>query len=249
MPLLPQPVLSLLWPQPHPAFGGQDSGPPTWSTASAFGCVQGLLYRGQLDERPFQEARTPDSTAPDQRRTLTSCGPRHTSVQVLGDLLWRRRALPFFFPWVWKSSYWGWGANPRTTPKQRDGRVTAQGQEDEQFGWNQDSDPPPFDSSRCDLYSNTDFPPHLVTLKICKEESGKKPAFEGTCRSNPCCSRVSCKQEANPLGPEHHLKETSIFFDVSLRCSFWLCWKLLFFWLRNVYVWLLGSGRLRPNGF
>lgn len=108
-------------------------------------------------------------------------------------------------------------------PKQRDGRVTAQGQEDEEFGWNQDSDPPPFDSSRCDLYSNTDFPPHLVTLKICKEEAGKKPAFEGTCRSNPCCSRVSCKQEANPLGPEHHLKETSIFFDVSLRCSFWLC--------------------------
>ena len=74
-----------------------------------------------------------------------------------------------------------------------------QGEENEQFGWNQDSDPPPFDSSRCDVYSNTNFPPHLVTLKICKVEAGKNPHLRGPAAQTPVVQGSVVSRKLTPL--------------------------------------------------
>ena len=133
--------------RPPPAFEGLDFGTYMAHSICIWIWVR-LLHGGHWMRGPSRRRRRPTG------RLQGREGPWCPAVLItLGDLFWRHWALPFFLPLSLEIKLLGLGW--QLPPKQGDWWVKGQRQEDEQFGWKQDSDPSLFNFLCCDLYSST----------------------------------------------------------------------------------------------
>ena len=205
---------------PPPAFEGQDFGTHTAHSICIWMWVR-LLHGGHWMRGPSRRPHTPTG------RLWGREGPWCPAVLItLGDLFWRRRALPFFLPLSLEIKLLRLGCQPTNCPQEQgDWWMKGQRQEDERFGWKQDSDPSPFNFLCCDFNSST-----LCTLKICKVKVGKSLHLRGSAAQSHCSRVRSVVAVNSPPWTRTPLKES--------WCLFWRFLKVLLLVLPKTRVLL-----------
>ena len=200
---------------------------PTQSIASAFGCEWGCCTEDTgWEALPGGTAGRQGGSKAEKDLDVLQSSLCLVSFSVgIGHCL-------FFFPWVWKSSCWGWDANcPQN--KGTDG-WRAKGRKMNSLGGNR-TQTHLFSIS----YAVTSTPAHFVTFKICKVKVGKSLHSEGVCCSKSRSRVTSVVAVNSPSWTRTSLKGS--------QCLFWHFLKVLLLGLPKTRVLLSSVAQLCPT--